>query len=311
LGNEASLKVFDIQGFSVHDGPGIRQTIFLQGCPLKCLWCHSPESQAFETKILWLGVKCIGCLKCTEACPTGARTAVFPEDREGAPKIVCDWNICTNCGACVTACPANALYYCGVDHAVDDLMKRIKREKSFYDKSGGGVTVSGGECLCQSDGVKELFGKCKEIGVNTAADTCGLVPWSNIEKVLPYTDIFLYDIKHMNSERHAWATGVPNELILENARKIAAADGRFHIRIPLVQGYNDDEENIKATCSFLLEIKDAIDLIQILPFHNYGEAKYERLSMEPPEHGFTAPSEERIASVVHVFEEAGFKVILH
>jgi pyruvate formate lyase activating enzyme len=225
-------------------------------------------------------------------------------------KIVCDWSTCTNCGACAAVCPTGALYYCGVDHIVDDLVKRIKREKSFYDKSGGGVTTSGGECLCQPDGVAELFRQCKEIGVSTAADTCGLVPWKNIEKVLPYTDLFLYDIKHMDSERHAWATGAPNGLILENARRIAKAGGRFHIRFPLIPGFNDGT-NVKVTRDFLLEIKDAIDLIQVLPFHTYGEAKYDRLSMEPPQYEYVAPTEEQVASVVEVFEDAGFKVTLH
>ena len=311
MGEQFTLKAFDIQGYSVHDGPGIRQTIFMQGCPLKCIWCHSPESQSFDSRIIWLSAKCIGCLKCTESCPTGARTAVLPQSEDDRLKIVCDWDKCTDCGACEKACPTGALYYCGVDRSIDDLMRRIEREVPYYGKSGGGVTASGGEALCQPDSVAELFRRCKELNISTAADTCGFVPYKNIEKVLPYTDLFLYDIKHMDSQKHAWGTGVPNELILENARKIAADGGRFHIRIPLIPNYNTDMENLIKARDFLIGIKDAVDLIQVLPYHNFGNAKYDRLSLDPPEFDTHVPSKEEIDEIVKFFEEAGFTVIVH
>jgi len=311
MSEQITLKVFDIQGYSVHDGPGIRQTIFMQGCPLKCIWCHSPESQDFNSKIIWLSAKCIGCLKCIAACTVGARTVIMPESEDERLRIVCDWDKCTHCGACQKACIPGALYYCGVDRSIDELIRRIKRETPYYGASGGGVTASGGECLCQADGVAELFKQCKELGINTAADTCGLIPYKNIEKVLPYTDLFLYDIKHMDSERHAWATGAPNELILENARKIAADGGRFHIRFPIIPKYNTDTENLTATRDFLLEIKDAIDLIQVLPYHSFGNAKYDRLSLPPPVFDTRVPTKEEIEEIVAFFEEAGFKVNVH
>ena len=311
MGEQTTLKVFDIQGYSVHDGPGIRQTIFLLGCPLKCLWCHSPESQAFDTKIIWLSAKCTGCQKCVGACASGARTAILPKTEEERVRIVCDWDKCTNCGACERACPTGALYYCGTERTIDELMRRIERETPYYGKSGGGVTVSGGECLCQADGVAELLRRCKELDIGTAVDTCGFVPYSSIEKVLPYADLFLYDIKHMDSDKHRWGTGVPNELILENAKKIAAAGGKFHIRFPVMPNYNSDKENLTATRDFLLEIKDAVELIQVLPYHAFGNAKYDRLSIDPPEFDTHVPTEEEIAEIVKFFEEAGFKAIIH
>jgi pyruvate formate lyase activating enzyme len=285
--------------------------MFLKGCPLRCLWCHSPESQEYATQILWLSIKCIGCLKCVNVCPTKARTAILPEEKDGKVKIVCDWSKCTNCGECEKVCLTKALYYCGVDYTIDELMPRIEREKPFYDKSGGGVTLSGGECLSQADGCAELLKRCKEIGVGTAVDTCGIIPYENIKKVLPYTDLFLYDLKHMDSERHAWGTAVPNERILENALKIAADGGKFHIRIPLIPGYNTSMENIEATRDFLLPIIDSVELIQVLPYHNLGAAKFDRLSTIPPELDTHAPTEDEVEEICAVFRDAGFEVIVH
>lgn len=305
-----TLKVFDIQDYSVHDGPGIRLSVFLQGCPLRCKWCHSPESQTTETKILWLGAKCIGCQKCVAACPTGARTALFLDGPDEKPTIWCDWDKCTNCGACESVCIPKALYYCGTERDIDGILHRLEREKPYFIKSGGGLTVSGGECLLQYEGVAELLKGTQELGLNTAVDTCGLVPWKNIEAVLPYTDLFLYDIKHMDSDKHAEGTGVHNELILENARKIAAAGGKMQIRIPLIPGFNDGA-NIEATRDFLLELGDAVVEVQVLPYHNYGNAKYARLSREVPDYGFEVPSDELVQGAVDVFLEAGIPAVIH
>jgi pyruvate formate lyase activating enzyme len=250
-------------------------------------------------------------LKCTQACPTGARTAILPKAEGERVKIVCDWDKCTNCGECEKVCLTKALYYCGVDTPVEDLLPRILREKPFYDKSGGGITVSGGEALCQADGVAELLKLCKEVGVGTAVDTCGLIPYENIKKVLPYTDLFLYDLKHMDSEQHKWGTAVPNELILENALKIAADGGKFHIRIPLIPGFNTSMENILATRDFLLPIKDSVELVQVLPFHNLGAAKFDRLSKTAPELDTHPPEDELVEEICKVFTDAGFEAIVH
>ncbi|MDR1185601.1 MAG: glycyl-radical enzyme activating protein [Coriobacteriales bacterium] len=311
MATQTTLKVFDEQSFSVNDGPGIRRTVFLQGCPLKCLWCHSPESQSFASRILWLGPKCVGCLKCVEACPAGARTALMLQEGFGRVKIVCDWEKCTDCGACEQACVTKALYRGGVDKDLDEVMFGILQDQPFYRKSGGGVTLSGGEALCQADGVAELLRLCKEAGIHTAVDTCGFIPYGAIQKVMPYTDIYLYDLKHMDSDRHRAATGAPNELILKNVRKLASEGGRLHIRIPLIPNVNADQANIEATRDFLLDIKEAVDVIQILPYHNLGTAKWDRLSIEPPKLDTHIPSDEQVTRVVTVFEEAGFEVMVH
>lgn len=306
---DKTLNVFDAQSFSIHDGPGIRRSIFLKGCPLRCKWCHSPESQDFKTRILWLGVKCVGCLACVQACPKNARSYIKLDN--GKLKITCDWDTCTECGACVRACLTQALYYCGKEQTIDEIMMRIEREKPVYDKSGGGVTVSGGECLCQIDGVVELLKRCKEMGIHTAVDTCGFVPYESIGKALPYTDLFLYDLKHMDSKAHKEGTGVPNELILENALKLAGDGGRFQIRIPLITGFNTSDENIEATCKFISKFKDSVETVQLLPYHSLGISKWDRMSMDGPDFDVVPPSDELVKAIYDRFAEAGFSVGVH
>ncbi len=313
--SELTGRVFDTQGFSVHDGPGIRTTVFFKGCPLKCLWCHSPESQRFESEIAMLSTKCVNCGRCVQACPTGARQCEITQKEDGTPNF--DYSIdldkCVRCGKCVESCLTQALYWCGVDQTVEDVMKAVRRDKPFYKKSGGGITVSGGECLAQADYIAELLKQCKEEEVSTAVDTCGYIPWASIEKVLPYTDLFLYDIKHMDSEKHKEGTGVPNELILENAKKIAENGGKFHIRVPLITGYNDSIENMEAIRDFLLPIKDSVDLIQVLPYHALGTVKWDRLNWtdEGTFYQTTPPTDEEIQARCDIFREAGFEVIIH
>ena len=310
---ELTGKVFDTQGFSVHDGPGIRITVFFKGCPLRCLWCHSPESQRFQTEINWLKHKCVDCGRCLQACPTGARTREAFVDDKGEPKFTyhIDPEKCVECGACIKACLPRALYWCGTDKTVEEIMDRVRKDKPFFEKSGGGLTVSGGECLAQADFMAELLKAAKSEDIDTCVDTCGFVPWESIEKVLPYTDRFLYDIKHMDSEKHAELTGVPNELILENAVKIAEAGGKFHIRIPIIPTCNADMENIVATKDFLLPIADAVELVQILPYHALGKVKWERLNWKGETVEPEPPSDEEIDEIVKVFVDAGFNTIVH
>jgi len=311
-------KFYDIQGFSVHDGPGIRLTLFLKGCPLRCPWCHSPESIEFHTELNWMEIKCIGiekCGRCLNVCPHGAiapgsKKMMLGGDEE-ISLVTVDRSKCDNCGACADACIAKALYMCGTDYTIDEIMQRVYRDKPFFDRSGGGVTVSGGECLCQPQFVLELLKRCKQENVHTAVDTSGFVKWEAIESVLPYTDIFLYDIKGIDSELHKQVIGVPNELILENARKIAAAGGKFQIRIPIMPMYSDSAEVFDKIGKFILELGDAVEVVQVLPYHNLGTVKWERLQTDKSVFVAEPLPAEVIEERRKQLEDMGLNVIVH
>ena len=316
--NELTGKFYDLQGFSVHDGPGIRLTCFMKGCPLRCLWCHSPESQAFPTELNWMEIKCVGiekCGRCIDACPEkiitpGKKKKSLTGDGE-ITLVTVDRDKCTNCGACAKACTAKALYMCGTDYTVEEIMERVRRDKPFFKTSGGGITISGGECLCQPEFLLSLLKQCKEEEVHTAVDTTGFVPWSIIEPILPYTDLFLYDIKNMDSNLHKQGTGVPNELILENAKKIAAAGGKLVIRVPVMPMYNDSVEMFDKLGKFVVELGDAVDVVQLLPYHTLGTVKWERLGQSGPVVEAVPPSDELIQARKEQLEAMGLNVIIH
>ncbi|NLM51423.1 MAG: glycyl-radical enzyme activating protein [Firmicutes bacterium] len=316
--SELTGKIFDIQGFSVHDGPGIRLTIFMKGCPLRCPWCHSPESVAFHTELNWMEIRCEGiekCGKCLDACPhnaikPGKKKKSLTDDTE-IQLVTVDRSKCDNCGACAKACLSQALYLCGTDYTVDEIMKYIRRDIPFYEQSGGGVTFSGGECLYQYEFLREVLKRCKEEGIHTAIDTSGYVDWKNIEAVLPYTDLFLYDLKNMNSKLHKMVIGVPNERILENAKKIAAAGGKFQIRIPIIPKFNDSVKSFKDAGEFICSLGDAVEVVQLLPYHTLGVVKYERLHREAPVLVADPPADELVQARKKLLEEMGLKVIIH
>ncbi|MDR0838504.1 MAG: glycyl-radical enzyme activating protein [Oscillospiraceae bacterium] len=315
---ELTGKFYDIQGFSVHDGPGIRLTCFMKGCPLRCLWCHSPESQEFPSELNWMEIKCVGvekCGRCLTVCPHDAvslgetKKALTGDGDIQLVKV--DRKKCDNCGKCAEACTSKALYMCGTDYTIDELMERIRRDVPFFKRSGGGVTISGGECLYQPEYLLELLKRCKAEDIHTAVDTTGFAPWASIEPIIPYTDVFLYDLKNMDSDLHKQGTGVPNELILENAKKIAAAGGKLMIRVPTMPLYNDSVESFDALGKFILELGDAVEVVQLLPYHNLGVVKWERLQRDHPAIEVTPPTDELMQARKKQLEDMGLNVIIH
>lgn len=311
-------RLYDIQGFSVQDGPGVRTTAFLKGCPLRCPWCHSPESQLFKKQLSWIAMRCVGTDACKErclkACPQGAielgGKREDPVSKQEIQLIHVKRDICNDCGICEKSCYSEALYLCGKDYTVDELMKRLLQDRKFYEKSGGGVTISGGEALCQIDFVEEVLKRLKEEGIHTALDTTGYAPWETVERTLPYTDLYLYDLKHMDSKKHKDVIGVPNELILSNARKLAEHGKKLQIRIPVIPLFNHDEENIRKTAEFCQTLGESVAMIQLLPYHNLGVMKYLRISDKPVAQA-TPPSDEYMEKLKKIMEEYGLPVTIH
>ena len=311
-------KVFDIQGFSIQDGPGIRTTVFFKGCPLRCPWCHSPESLLFQSQLSWISMRCIGvgkCGLCLGVCPKQAlspgQTVKHAVTQEDIQHIKIEWDSCDTCGACAATCHPKALTICGVDYTVDELVERVSKDIPFYENSGGGVTISGGEPLCQPEFILQFLIRLKEREIHTALDTTGHLGYEIFERVLPYTDLFLYDLKHMDNDVHKTVIGVGNDLILKNARRLALDGGKIQIRIPVIPRFNDSPEAIEAAGEFCKSLKDAVTMIQLLPYHNLGEVKYQRIRSTEKVLEAAPPTDEKIASLKRILEDLGLPVTVH
>jgi pyruvate formate lyase activating enzyme len=267
--------VFDIKKYSINDGPGIRTTVFFSGCPLSCLWCHNPESISYVPELLYRKGRCLMCGACVEVCP---EEAIHMESDRFA-SVITDRAICTCCETCISACYSGARQFSGRKITIGEVMEQVKREIPFYDESGGGVTFSGGEPLMQPGFLSALLKACREQEIHTVVDTSGFANWNVFEQIRKDVDLFLYDLKHMNSTRHREATGVPNEVILGNLQKLAEHGHRITVRIPLIPGINDDENNLVESGKFLASLPK-LEGVELMGYHNIAQAKYEALSRE-------------------------------
>ena len=292
--------IFAIKRYALHDGPNIRTTIFFKGCPLSCHWCHNPEGIAKDISIVSLSDKCVGCSACIENCPTGALSF-------SAKGIDRDITLCSLCGDCVDVCPALSHETTGWTTDISRLMAEIEKDLPFYDNSGGGVTFSGGEPLMQPDFLLELLQECGNLEIHRAVDTSGFAPTATLMNIAEQTDLFLFDIKHMDSEKHLFYTGVPNELILHNLKALSTAGHPINARFPLISDVNDDENNIRETAIFLAACP-TVKTIDILPYHPSARIKYKKLEIGYQGEKMKVPENEKITSVVSLFSEFGLEV---
>ncbi|HUT07655.1 MAG TPA: glycyl-radical enzyme activating protein [Candidatus Latescibacteria bacterium] len=294
-------KVFDIKRYSIHDGPGIRTTVFLKGCSLRCLWCHNPESVDPGPELMHWPGRCSRCYACITACPKGA----IAKNASGA--VVIDRKACDLCGKCAEACLYDAMQTVGREMSVEDVLAEVEKDRVFYEQSGGGLTLSGGDPFVQAAFAEGLLAGCRSRGIRTAVDTAGFSKNGVLDLMASKTDLILYDLKCMDNARHKELTGVSNVPIIDNLKRLAACRTEVWIRIPLVAGVNDGDDNIQPTIAFLSSLK-TIRRVGILPYHSGGLEKACRIGKESHFRKFETPSEERIAAVEAVFREAGFEV---
>jgi len=292
--------VTDIQHFSIHDGPGIRTTVFVKGCSLRCFWCHNPEALTPRRELQYYPDRCIACGACVAVCPHDAHSLV-----DGRHKF--DRTRCVACGACAPGCFARALVMAGERLSAEAVVTTVLRDRMFYETSGGGVTVSGGEPALQPEFTRAILAGCRGEGVHTAMETAAHVRWERLAELLPVTDLVMMDVKTMDGDVHRRVTGVPNELILANARRLAESGVELVVRTPVVPGVNDDEESISAIASFVGGLPGNPEY-ELLRFHNMAGAKYDALGMTYDAKDIARPSDERMAELAAIAAARGIPV---
>ena len=292
--------VFEIERFAIHDGPGIRTLVFMKGCGLRCRWCSNPESQKRPLQLGYNVKKCLRCGRCVDACEKDALSL----EEDG---VNVDRSLCTLCCICSEVCTAQALVIFGREMSPEEVLEEVLKDEIFYRKSKGGVTFSGGDPFEQKDFLVATAKLCKARYIHNAVETCGAVPWESIEDALPYIDLFLYDLKEMDPERHRKFTGVPNELVLNNYKMLAEKGKEIIARIPVIPGFNDRDDNFNMMVDFLHEHTPGIR-VSLLPYHRLGKTKYDRLGMEYQLEEVEPPPESRMMELEKKFTHAGFKV---
>jgi pyruvate formate lyase activating enzyme len=302
--------IFDIRRYSINDGPGIRITLFMKGCPLRCKWCHNPESQSPKVQKLYTASKCIGAKDCIEICPEDALT-LTPDG------IVTDFELCTLCGKCAEACPSKAIEMSGKLYSAAELLAIVEKERVHIDQSGGGVTFSGGEPLMHPEFLIEMLKACGKKGLHRAVDTCGFAPTKTILEVAKHTDLFLFDLKLIDAVQHKKWTGVDNRLILKNLKLLAESGANINIRIPLIKNVNTHIEEIRKMADFISGLNVLISdseiaapakpMVNLLPYHNIASGKYQKLEIPYDEDEMVEPSENEIQQAEKIFHSFGIE----
>ena len=295
-------RIFEVQRFSIHDGPGIRTTVFMKGCPLRCIWCHNPDGALPDRMLSFLPERCIGCDYCVQICPNQAHLM-----ESGLHKL--DRTLCEVCGACTEECYAHALELIGRDVTVRDVIDEVMRDRPFYETSGGGITLSGGEPTNQMDFTEALLRLVREEGLNTCVETCGFTDFHNLEIIRDLVDLFLYDLKETDPQRHKDYTGVSNEAILTNLRKLHERGATILLRCPIIPGYNDRTDHFEAIIALANELPNLVG-IELMPYHPFGESKLQRLGIDPKARASSStPTPEHISNWIQFLRDRGVHVI--
>ncbi len=291
--------IFNIQRFSVNDGPGIRTTVFLKGCPLNCRWCHNPESQASQADVIFRRNRCTCCGECADNCPEHAITI--------HEEAITDLSTCTRCGTCIDHCFSDAREIVGKEMPCSEVVAEIEKDRRFYDQSGGGVTLSGGEPLTQAEFTLVLLKRCRDTGIHTVLDTSGYTAWRIIDAIRSHVDLFLYDLKVIENKKHQLHVGVSNQLILDNLRRLDENGHAIVLRVPIVPGVTDDHDNIEGIASLAKSLPN-VRQVDILPYHHIAVEKYERLQQEYQLPGCRPPTRDHMVKIKSLIEKTGIRV---